>query len=542
MAANPNPLLLSVVIVLDLVVLASVGLFSDPSTVSVMARGLTGWLGSSVPGVGDGGTHVAEVLIYALVMAPIGATLTLWRVSVRRALWSLATAVFLLVTAVSVLTGWLPGSSEVWTAPLGAALGVPLGAASLKQASRARHVADVSYGMGGAFLRTALAGVVVLTVVVMATVTFDRLVAPFTTSEEPAATTPAKEARRLAAEKDLVVGMAFGGRLQYKEPEELDRILDDAVDLGVRWVRTDLEWGVVQADGPDSYDWSAFDAVVEAVNERGLKLLPILLAAPEWARRDDCREEWACPPASTSTFVDFARAAAERYSGQGVRTWEIWNEQNITAFWIRPDAELYAELLVGSADAIREVDPRARIVMGGTAALEPNDRIIEARDYLNQVCDLDACDVVDAVAYHPYTFPWKPSAPGSEDSSWRRISDTDISFRSILESHGHPDMPIWLTEFGAPTGGPGEISDVNGDGGLPNVTHVSEDRQADIAYDAVLSAIVHPDIKALFWYTDVDLPEAGGIGGHFGLTRADGTRKPSWSAMRDAIAVARPGS
>lgn len=535
----PRSLLLSLVVVLDLVVLTSVGLFTDPSTVSLMARGAVDQLADQGVDLGSAGQRIGEVVVYALVLAPIGTTLALSRVPVRRALWAIAAGTAALVVAVGVLSGWLPRSTEAWSAVLGAALGLPLGAGLVSYVGGRRQAVAVSTGPVSAVGRAGVAGVVVLTIAVMASVTFVRLVSPFVTDDAPLATTPVDEAREVAKSKDLIVGMAYGGRLQYMDRDEIDQSLDEAVALGADWVRTDLEWGVVQADGPDSYDWSGFDQVVASVNERGLELLPILLAAPEWARRDSCREEWACPPESAEDFVDFARAAAERYSGQGVDTWEIWNEQNITAFWIEPDADFYAEMLIDSAAAIREVDPDAEIVMGGTAALEPNDRIIEARAYLDRVCDLGACDVVDAVAYHPYTFPYQPSDPGSDNSSWRRMSETEISFRSILESHGRPNLPIWLTEYGAPTGGPGIASDVNGDGGQPGVTHVTERRQAEIAYDSVLTSVVDPDVEALFWYTDVDLPEVSGKNGHFGLRRADGTKKPAWSELRRAIAIAQ---
>ena len=132
-AVTPNPLWLVALVLLDLVVLACVGLFTDPSTVSLMARGLVEWLASAGLDLGDAGRRVVEVAIYALVVVPIGVTLTLWSVSIRRALWALAAGVVAIVVAFAVVTGWLPRSTEVWTALLGVALGVPLGAGSLRR-------------------------------------------------------------------------------------------------------------------------------------------------------------------------------------------------------------------------------------------------------------------------------------------------------------------------------------------------------------------------------------------------------------------------
>jgi hypothetical protein len=121
------------------------------------------------------------------------------------------------------------------------------------------------------------------------------------------------------------------------------------------------------------------------------------------------------------------------------------------------------------------------------------------------------------------------------DAPWDRIADTEESFDGILDRYGLHHVPIWLTEFGAPTGGRGRASDGTLPLDPPEVDHVTERRQAQIAFDAVASAVVTPRVEMLLWYTDVDLPEREGKQAYYGLLRADGTKKPAWRALRRAI-------
>ena len=525
---------LAVLVVVDLVALMSVGLFTDPPTVAVMTDHLHGWLGERGWAPTSGGELALAILLYTLLLAPLGATLALSDARIRLTWWWWGGLLVLVVALASGLSG-VP-TAPAWL--LGATLGITSGVlwAQPRAVVRGPGPADaVGWTVTAARVMAVATSAVVLTAATG--MTLARLIEPYADPDEALGTTPVEEAKREASAKDLRLGLSYGGRMQHMDAEELDRTLDDAEALGARWVRTDLEWGVVQQDGPHSYYWAGFDRVVAAVAARDMKLLPILVAAPEWARVDACAEDWGCPPREVDGFIDFAGAAAERYAGS-VHTWQIWNEPNIPYGWVRPDPEMYAELLIGAAEAIRGVDGDARVIMGGLAALEADPSRLEARDFLARVCDAGACGVVDAIAYHPYTYPWQPSDPGPDDSPWRRISDTPVSLVGILESHGLGDVPVWLTEYGAPTRGLGTAADGNGDGGDPFVDHVTEQRQAQIAYDSVLTSVTHPDVVAFFWYTDVDLPQLAGKHGHFGLRRADGSKKPSWAELHKAFRIA----
>ena len=347
--------------------------------------------------------------------------------------------------------------------------------------------------------------------------------------------TPVAQAEKMAAKKRLQIGVSYGGRAIYLDDVQLAKSFDRAVALGARWVRTDLSWFTVEPQ-QGVYDWSGFDRVVAAAQARGLRVLPNLWGTPEWARRDSCSTKLACPPADMNTFADFAAAAAARYAGK-VTTWQVWNEPNIYIFWTGPSPKGYARMLSLTADKIRAVQPDAKIVFGALAALPVQRGVIEERTFLRAVCDEGVCDKMDVLSYHPYTYPDLPSRPTKADAPWSRIADSDDNMVKILDSYGLTDVPIWITEFGAPTGGNGRASD----GSIPLeagvVDHVTEKRQAEIAFDSVATAVVTPRVKMLVWYTDVDLPNLSGKQAHYGLRRANGTAKPAWRQLQQAITL-----
>jgi hypothetical protein len=331
------------------------------------------------------------------------------------------------------------------------------------------------------------------------------------------------------------VGIAYGDRLPSLSPADRAAALDDAVTVGATLVRADLAWPDIQPDGPATYRWDNYDRVVDEADARGLQVLPILAYTPAWAR-PRCGSDM-CPPADPARFAAFAKAAAQRYAPRGVHRWEIWNEPNLRGFWQpNPDPVGFARLVTATAAAIRSVDPGAYLVLGGLAAATGGNGKTDALDYLDRVCTAGACGVVDAIGYHPYTYPFLASMKASWITPWNRIRYGTRSVRSVLAKHGHASMPVWITEFGAPTGGPGPVSDGSARSLRPTPDHVTEARQAALAADAVGAAAVDPLTPVLIWYSQRDLSTATGTTENsYGLRRADGSAKPALAALRDAV-------
>ncbi|MEU4238175.1 cellulase family glycosylhydrolase [Actinoplanes sp. NPDC026619] len=334
----------------------------------------------------------------------------------------------------------------------------------------------------------------------------------------------------------LKVGVSYGDSLVWMSDAELSAALDDAVSLGAGWIRADLSWNNIQNDGRDVRHWKLFDRVVAAANKRHLMILPVLAYTPPWARPANCKLQ-SCAPARPAEFAMFAGEAAARYAAKGIHTWEIWNEPNLGSFWLpAPSPADYNALLQATAKAVRNADSAAKLVFGGLASVSTRGRNISQAEFLTRVSALGGNRVVDAVGYHPYTYPYLSSARTSFRTPWERMESGTNSLRSVLSGHGTPQMPIWVTEIGAPTGGPGSPSDGSLVSIKPGTTHVTENRQAQIATDAVRAASAAPHVAALVWYADRDLSTDRSSNENFyGLRRADGSAKPAFAALRAAI-------
>ena len=88
-----------------------------------------------------------------------------------------------------------------------------------------------------------------------------------------------------------------------------------------------------------------------------------------------------------------------------MRVWQVWNEQNMDAFF-RPQADpaAYAELLGPAAEKIRDADPNAEILIGGMFGPRARPTLIKATRYLRALYhDRRVAGSFDGVAYPPPT-------------------------------------------------------------------------------------------------------------------------------------------
>lgn len=293
------------------------------------------------------------------------------------------------------------------------------------------------------------------------------------------------------------------------------REFDLMAAMNVKWVRADFDWSDIERE-PGQFNWSYQDRVVQEAMARQMQVIAILTYTPGWARPPGTTSH--APPERVSDYAAFAHAAVTRYAPLGVRTWEIWNEPNASEFWQpRPDPERYAELFRAIAGAVRAVDPGATLLTGGlTRGADAADGSrLSQMTYLEHLYANGAAQLADAVAVHPYSFPWlpmqdSPSLVGGFDDLPR--------LRSLMVRHGDTDKKIWITEFGAPTGTvPGAMSETD---------------QADTIRQA------RRQVQSWTWAGPLiyfELRDEGtdpaDIQQHFGLVRRDWSLKPAGEVL-----------
>ena len=182
--------------------------------------------------------------------------------------------------------------------------------------------------------------------------------------------------------------------------------------------------------------------------------------------------------------------------------------------------------------AIRSVDPQAFIISGGLAPAATANGNIAKLDFFTAFANQGGISYVDAIGDHPYSYP-VPPAYNAAWNAWQNIADIE----NILVAHGAANKKLWLTEYGAPTNGPGVGATPTNYGIGQSPDHVDEALQAQMANDSVRLARASSYIGALYWYSYKDLgTSTSDTENFFGLRRFDGSAKPAWQSFKNAIA------
>lgn len=194
-------------------------------------------------------------------------------------------------------------------------------------------------------------------------------------------------------------------------------LLDGGVDLGretalirqsgAGTLRIAVYWRSMQPAADAPVDFTTTDRIVGAAAKAGLGMLPVLVRAPGWATGGDERE--GAVPSDPATYAAFCAAMVRRYGPTGtfwaenpgvpkraIGSWQIWNEPDIGRYWVgKPWAPTYVKLLRPARDAIKGVDPKARIVAAGLTNKSWED--------LATLYRAGARGLFDEAAIHPFS-------------------------------------------------------------------------------------------------------------------------------------------
>ena len=315
-----------------------------------------------------------------------------------------------------------------------------------------------------------------------------------------------------------LVGVQFHGMWSMYTDSQRAYVLDKMQSAGVRSVRMDVAWSMLQPYAATSYDaWGTgfVDRVIGMANARGIKPLITLWLTPGWANRN---QGGRVLPDNPADYARVARWAAYRWRGK-VAGWEIWNEENSPAFMAGADPVAYTKLLRAAYPAVKTGDPYAPVVFGG---LEYNDTAWITRAY-----DAGAKGYFDVMATHPYQ-GIADLQPGTPDDGTKWTLTHAAAVHQLMVARGDGGKPIWFTEFGWSTHATAPDA--------PNWERgVTEATQA--LYLGQTAALVRqqmPYVTALYWYNDRDLTSGGIQLCNYGLFRRDLSAKPALAALAAA--------
>ena len=202
--------------------------------------------------------------------------------------------------------------------------------------------------------------------------------------------------------------------------------------LGVGWARLQSGWAKCEQQ-PGVYDFAWLDEHVDGVIEQGMKpWLSLSYGNPIYS--DDGitlnSSIWSDEKTMTA-WCNYVRAIVRHY-GDKVMMYEVWNEPDGKAF---NTPAICANLLIRTAEVIRQENPKAEILAFGLHANEMCTWMGEVLDILKKKKKLD---IFDRVSYHVYF--------SNPDDATERIK----AMRALVKSYNER-LDIFQGESGCPS-------------------------------------------------------------------------------------------
>ena len=264
-------------------------------------------------------------------------------------------------------------------------------------------------------------------------------------------------------------------------------------------------------------------------------------------------------PTAEAQFVDFLQRLARTYPQ--VTDFVVGNEPNQPRYWqpqFGPDgsdaaANGYEELLARCYDALKSVNPAIRVLGFGLSQRgndDPRATSNASHSPVQFVHDVGAAyyasgrtrPIMDAFAFHPY--PGSSAESLEKGLAWPNASVANLdrikqavwdAFHGTAQPTFENGLGLAITEVGWQVGVvPGSAGAYSG---TENVPTTDEPTQAAIYARIVQQLACDPSVTDMLFLHLIDETDLAGF--QSGLVRADGTRRPSYDAVREAIAATR---
>jgi hypothetical protein len=242
---------------------------------------------------------------------------------------------------------------------------------------------------------------------------------------------------------------------------QMERAAQFARDAGVKWSREEFQWNRIEPRRGE-YNWKFYDDLLACAKRNGITVYAI---AAYWTPYTKPYTQ-----EGIDDYVRYVQALVRRYKND-IKQWEIWNEPNIF-FWQGPK-EMYAELLIRSYAAIKEIDPQAEVLGLSTAGIDYK--------FIDQMLALKT--PFDILTIHPYRTVLK-------DAEF--IADLKKASDKVVLPDGRR-RPVWLTEMGWATFTPHNTL-------RQDFVATSLRAQAELIARSYLCAIVSGVEPRTFWY------------------------------------------
>jgi hypothetical protein len=309
---------------------------------------------------------------------------------------------------------------------------------------------------------------------------------------------------------------------------------DAATALGAGWTRVTFRWNEIQPEGP--HEWNVTPISDQSLSNelaQGRQVVGLLVTTPGWATDLDVgpgvpRGLHLPADHPDNLWATFVRTIVSRYAGR-INHWTIWNEPDI------PDTqhmswggsvEDFTQLLQVAYTVAKETNPDAVIHMAAVTHWWDEDWFGRFLDVLVADPHAAASDYYfDVATLHIYFQP-------------ETVYDITAHYAGMMRGYGI-HKPIWIAETNAaPSQDPAWP--------VPGAQFdVSLEQQAAYVVQALSLGIAAGAQRiAIYKMADTESDRAANPE-PFGLVRADGSRRPAFTAYRTAttyLAGFRSGS
>jgi polysaccharide biosynthesis protein PslG len=281
---------------------------------------------------------------------------------------------------------------------------------------------------------------------------------------------------------------------------DLEGQLADMRRDGVQTVRTVFSWRDAQPYAswdqvpPDQRprytdvggvptDFTATDRIAAAVHAAKLRLLPVIVYAPDWAAVHP--GSLSSPPTNAAAYAAYVKAVVARYGRGGTRaitSVQIWNEPNLRTFWSDDGwAKPYAALLKAAHRAARQADRRVTVVLGAMT----NGGRSTAWEAIRELYRQGVRRSFEQASVHPYT------------GTARNVVRTLDRVRAEMRKRGDGRKTLLVTEL-AFSSSDGDTRDTYA---TWDTTERGQAKRLTDSYRALIRARKRLRIGGVHWYT-----------------------------------------
>ncbi|MEZ4541642.1 MAG: cellulase family glycosylhydrolase [Chloroflexota bacterium] len=259
-------------------------------------------------------------------------------------------------------------------------------------------------------------------------------------------------------------GIQVHGNATVGNPADTMAAVHD--QLGMNWVKAQIQWWLVEPDPTGDDQWFFYDAVIDEAHNKGLRLMLSVVGAPAWTRAAGGENG---PPDEYNEYARFLGEMIDRHPGQ-IDAIEVWNEENLDREWTSANGispEDYVRFLQVAHDAIKAKDPNIIVISGALSPTGAGDWVRWADDfeYLDRALAAGMLNYADCVGAHHNGYNIGPDVP--YDAAGATAKAATATFRGPFDNPHHswsfyttlntyadkvqaidPNKKLCVTEFG----------------------------------------------------------------------------------------------